>query len=57
MIEDIFVNQDRIIEAVKLICHTLEDNGFSQIEGAIAMNACLNTLKEQGIDVRSEYKQ
>ena len=57
MEEILVVDRDRIIEAVKLICRTLEDSGFSQLEGAVAMNACLNTLKEQGLDIRSEYKQ
>lgn len=53
-VEKLLADQDIIIKAVKLIMEAMSENEIPQLEGAIAMKSILNTMAQNGMDLRSE---
>jgi hypothetical protein len=48
------VDESRIKMVIVLITDLFNEEGISQLEGAVAMRAILATLADQGLDVQSE---
>lgn len=54
--EKLVVNEDAIKKAVTVVTDALEKANVTPLEGACAMQAILQTLAEQGLDVRAQRR-